>query len=276
MSQYLENRSNVIVQEQRKDYEDGDHDFVSLPEQVSVKMNLGGNLFMNVMTENPDSIKHIEHILREKMLNDLVEPPTDAMYESTERGQSRCIDPEERQRRIISEARIASLAYSHLSVEQLYANALEMIQLHHYRPAVNTLTLAIDKIHVENPFCSISKETRIFLIKIYIRRVECNVRIGQRRENLECIEQALEDCLFILGTGIFDHLLNTEKGKELTDELRKLENEAYAVRDILLAQQHNLAHSRRLVSRNANIPANPSNSSGNTSRRRVRGRRRPR
>ncbi len=259
----------MVIQDQKKEYEDGDHDFVSLPEQVSVKMNLGGNLYMNVMTENPDSIKHIEHILREKMMNDLIEPTNP--YETTERGQFRS-DPEERQRRIISEARIASLAYSNLTVEELYASAVEMIQLHHYRPAVNTLTLAIDKIHVENPFCSISKETRIFLIKIYIRRVECNIRIGQRRENLECIEQALEDCLFILGTGIFDHLLNTDKGKELTDELRKLENEAYAIREILLSQQHNLIHSRRLARNNVS----PANGSSGANRRRVRGRRRPR
>jgi hypothetical protein len=271
----------VVVQAQPKDYDDGDHDFVSLPEQVSVKMNLGGNLFMNVMTENPDSIKHIEHILREKMLDDM--EPLGTNYETTERGMFHhsSNDPEERQRRIISEARIASLAYSNLTVEQLYANAIEMIQLHHYRAAVNTLTLAIDKIHVENPFCSISKETRIFLVKIYIRRVECNVRIGQRRENLECIEQALEDCLFILHTGIFDHLLNTEKGKELTDELRKLENEAYSIRDILLSQQHNMINNRRVVRSTASSTldrgnaSNPGNSSGSR-RRRARGRRRPR
>jgi hypothetical protein len=120
------------------------------------------------------------------------------------------------------------------TIDELIRAADRSIQLNRYRAAAYSLTLAIDRIQIENPTFNIKKEERIKLSRIVKQRASCYVKYAEEEQSIQVIKMALVDCAFILETGVFK--LN-ELPRDVKREISYIKDKALALESFLNLRQ---------------------------------------
>jgi rubrerythrin len=125
-------------------------------------------------------------------------------------------------------------APSHQTIDELIRAAERSIQLNRYRAAAYSLTLAIDRIQIENPTFNIKKEERIKLSRIVKQRASSYLKYAEEEQSVQVTKMALVDCAFILETGVFK--LN-ELPRDVKREINYIKDKALALENFLNLRQ---------------------------------------
>ncbi|CAF0961640.1 unnamed protein product [Brachionus calyciflorus] len=115
------------------------------------------------------------------------------------------LKPEDRMSLILSRTRLASLQNT-MSLDEIKHEIDRMLNRQSYTCAIKFINLAIDKMRLKIPLYSMTSETQKSFLELYSKRVECNFRIGQLRRAQRFYDLALDDCIFVLETGVFDEI----------------------------------------------------------------------
>jgi DNA-nicking Smr family endonuclease len=119
---------------------------------------------------------------------------------------------------------------SNITIEQLSNRAYSAMQRHHFSNAVKNFSFAIDKLMIETPISRMDDAEKRRLIKFYAKRAECNLELAKANHSEEFILKVLEDCSFVLETGVFVRAF-VEAETEICACLKKLLKKAQELKE---------------------------------------------
>ncbi|CAF0869016.1 unnamed protein product [Brachionus calyciflorus] len=112
---------------------------------------------------------------------------------------------DEKQSLILSRARMTSNR-NLMSKKELDELINQLILRHSYTSAIKYITLAIDKMHLEKYFSKMNRRDQVELMELFLKRVQCYLEIANSRIASRYNKMALDDCDFVLETGIFEKI----------------------------------------------------------------------
>ena len=131
--------------------------------------------------------------------------------------------------RTLTSARLKSLP-ANVTLESLINKANKAFQLKHYSNAVRIYTFSIDKVLMEKTIFKMSNNEKIRLAKLYGKRAECNFEMGKSQRSEKNVSKVIDDCCFVLETGIFKKDL-IEAEFELSANLKQLLKKATQLKE---------------------------------------------
>ena len=139
--------------------------------------------------------------------------------------------------RTLTSARLKSLP-NNVTLEVLINKANKAFQLKHFSNAVRIYTFSIDKFLMEKTIFKMTDNEKIRLAKLYGKRAECNFEMGKSQRSEKNIGKVIDDCSFVLETGIFKRDL-IEAEFELSNNLKQLLKKATQLKEDLSNRETN-------------------------------------
>ena len=118
---------------------------------------------------------------------------------------------DEHSRSLFSRIRLRNVR-ADVTLAELKSDAERMWQLEHYSSAARFLTLAIDKMQT---MYVLTKEERVEMSRMYKKRASCNLKSAEKKNSPQLVEIVLEDCKFVLTTGVFHKDLPRDVNREM-------------------------------------------------------------
>lgn len=121
-------------------------------------------------------------------------------------------------------------------VDELTKQAEKMLKKGRFSPALRCLSLAIDKIILQNPLNKMEKINRIKLAKLYVSRAQCYLQMAYKWDKMRYANLASDDCMFLLNDK------NLEKDLIAEGELVRSLHEVSAKSKLFIEQRKSREH----------------------------------
>jgi hypothetical protein len=143
---------------------------------------------------------------------------------------------ETKNRLTLSMARMRSIP--NINVNQLKKKAQTALAKRQLQNACKFFTFAIDKLNLEKPIYKMNSSEKLEMAKLFQQKAFCNLKMGENNRSLIPTQSAIDDCAFVLETGVFEIDL-IKSDHELFENFKQIELDAFQLKRTLEASAAN-------------------------------------